>query len=179
MEELTGENNLQWMRTKRDYLRSIILRTPTDPTGLQPKGPRDLTEILARSFSITFERLWKLEEMSLDRKKTNIAPQLQKKKQTKNRGTRSRIYKDKSCLTTLITLHNIVNIVLLRPSFPWSSHMRALVVLKTTWKVKVVFQVFLLFFIYKRNTLLRTTVFTIWKTQDILACAVYVFVKKE
>lgn len=80
MEELTGENNLQWMRTKRDYLRSIILRTPTDLTGLQPKGPRDLTEILARSFSITFERLWKLEEMSLDGKKTNIAHQLKKKK---------------------------------------------------------------------------------------------------
>lgn len=50
-----------------------------DPVGLQPKVLRELANIFARSLSITFERSWRLGEVPHDRKKANVALQLQKK----------------------------------------------------------------------------------------------------
>lgn len=50
-----------------------------DLVRLQPKVLRERANILARSLSITFERLWRLGEVLHVRKKVNVAPQLQKR----------------------------------------------------------------------------------------------------
>ncbi|KGL85450.1 RNA-directed DNA polymerase from mobile element jockey, partial [Tinamus guttatus] len=64
----------------REHLRKLDTHKSMGPGGMHPRVLRELAEVIAKPFSIIFERFWRMGEVPEDWNKANVTPVFKKGK---------------------------------------------------------------------------------------------------
>ncbi|KFV87439.1 RNA-directed DNA polymerase from mobile element jockey, partial [Struthio camelus australis] len=64
----------------RNYLGKVDIHKSMGPDGMHPRVLRELADIIARPFSIIFDRSWRTGEVPEDWKKASVTPVFKKGK---------------------------------------------------------------------------------------------------
>ncbi|GAB0207177.1 mitochondrial enolase superfamily member 1 [Grus japonensis] len=64
----------------REHLGKVDMHKSMGPDGMQPRGLRELADVIVRPLSIIFERSWRAGEVPEDQRKANVTPVFKKGK---------------------------------------------------------------------------------------------------